>query len=92
MFEVIRDFFSSKATLFNSRGLAQLEANLATNKTENALLRYEGYSDYIDDEEYRRWRRPDGSEIDRSAALMEIGVTANSPLAGIELPHNLTKE
>lgn len=91
MLEVIKGLFSNKATLFNSKGLKQLQSSIASTKTENALLRHEGYCDYIDDEEYRRWRRPDGSEINRTTALMEIGVVANNPLTGIELPNDFTK-
>lgn len=51
MLEVIKGLFSNNATLFNSKGLKQLQANIALTKTENALLRHEGYCDHIDNED-----------------------------------------
>ena len=51
MLEVIKGLFSNKVTLFNSKGLKQLQSNIVSTKIENALLRHEGYCDHIDNED-----------------------------------------
>jgi len=92
MLEIIGGLLSERPTLFNSKGLAQLKANLAASRKENEILRAAGYIDRVDKEGYRRWTRPDNSPVDRKKALSEIGINQSNPLRGMTLPKSITRQ